>query len=424
MKPDQRVTEPSTRLVNCVDQARLWRRLMKMAEIGAIPDNGVNRQALTREDIDARRQLVDWAKARGFGIAVDGIGNLFVRRPGRQTNAAPVVTGSHLDSQPQGGRFDGAYGVLAAFEVLEAFEDAGIATERPLVAVAWTNEEGGRFAPGSMGSMVFTGSRLLDDFLDAVDEDGVNLGDALADTLAAIPEADRWPFNFPISAYVEAHIEQGPRLESAAVPIGVVSGIQGSRWFEVEVSGDSAHAGATPLSARRDALQDAIAAIGRLNELLHDDSDQVRFTVGRMTLEPNTPNSVAGRVIFTIDLRHPDSATLARLSEAVGRTCQQAAARCDVSVRETFNLEPCLFDAKIQDVIESSARRLDVPNLRMPSGAFHDAQFLSGVCPTGMIFVPCENGISHNPKEFARPEDLAIGARVLAATVQDLSSNL
>jgi N-carbamoyl-L-amino-acid hydrolase len=405
-----------------VREDRLWGRLMDMARIGAIPGNGVNRQALTREDIAARRLLIEWAQGRGFKVEVDGIGNLFVRRPGRSPDAPPVLTGSHLDSQPSGGRFDGVYGVLAGLEVLEALEDAGAITERPVVMVAWTNEEGGRFAPGAMGSTVFTGARALEDCLAVRDAHGVSFADALTETLAATPEAEAVAFNFPIAAYVEAHIEQGPRLEAEGMPIGVVTGIQGLRWFEVEVLGESAHAGAAPLRGRQDALQAALSAIRSLNDIMHDETDTVRFTVGRFEVTPNSPNSVASRVLFSIDLRHPDAQTLERLSDAVRPACERAAERCRVRVRETFHRRPCVFDQRVQDTIAESARRLALPAIKMPSGAFHDALFVNDVCPSGMIFVPCEKGISHNPAENAKPEDLAAGARVLAFALAKLAA--
>ncbi len=405
-----------------VNRDRLWHRHMEMAKIGAIPGNGVNRQALTREDIAARELLTSWARARGFAIGMDRIGNLFIRRQGRDPTAAPILTGSHMDSQPSGGRFDGIYGVLAGLEVLEALEDAGASTARPVEAVAWTNEEGGRFAPGAMGSMVFSGARRLEECLDIVDSSQVVLKDALAETLAAMPDAEERSFNFPIAAYIEAHIEQGPRLEQSGLPIGIVTGIQGSRWFEVQVTGESAHAGTTPLAARRDALQDAIAIVQALNEAMHDETDTVRFTVGRFEVTPNSPNSIAGSVFFTIDLRHPQASTLAELGDAVEGICQGAARRCGVRVKETFNRPPCVFEPRIVGMLEESAGSLDLPHMKMPSGAFHDALFLNDVCPTGMIFVPCENGISHNPAENATPDDLAAGARVLAMSVFKLAN--
>ena len=255
-----------TEAADLVDQGRLWQRHVEMARIGAIPGNGVNRQALSAEDIAARRLLLSWAEPLGFSIGADAIGNLFIRRAGREPEAAPIMTGSHMDSQPQGGRFDGIYGVLAALEALEALEQAGIETARPIDLVAWTNEEGGRFAPGAMGSMVFTGVRRLADCLEIRDPAGIALRDALAATLAATPQAAERPFNFPVASYVEAHIEQGPRLEESGNTIGVVTGIQGSRWFNVEVIGEAAHAGTTPLAHRRDAVQEALLMVqGILN---------------------------------------------------------------------------------------------------------------------------------------------------------------
>jgi N-carbamoyl-L-amino-acid hydrolase len=419
------ILEPLQSMANLaerVSQERLWGRLMEMARIGAIPGNGVNRQALSDEDIAARRLLTDWAQDRGFGVLVDGIGNLFLRRAGRVPNAPPILTGSHLDSQPRGGRFDGVYGVLAGLEALEALEDAGMTTDRSIVTVAWTNEEGGRFAPGAMGSMVFSGARQLEDCLEVRDAEGVRFGDALSDTLAATPDVEAVDFNFPLAGYIEAHIEQGPVLEAEEVPIGIVTGIQGLRWFEVEVLGETAHAGAAPLRGRRDALQAALAAIQSLNEVMYDELDTVRFTVGRFEVSPNTPNSVAGQVVFTIDLRHPDAVVLERLSEAVRPICEAAAGGCEVQVRETFNRLPCVFDQGVRGLIAESAQSLTLPAIPLPSGAFHDALFLNDICPTGMIFVPCEKGISHNPAENAKPEDLAAGARVLLLTLAKMAA--
>ena len=236
-----------------VDEQRLWQRHAEMAQIGAIPGNGVNRAALSKEDIAARKLLLSWAARRKFTVSVDGIGNLFVRRAGTDANAEPVMTGSHMDSQPRGGRFDGIYGVLAGLEALEAMDEAGVTTRRPVEVVAWTNEEGGRFAPCTMGSMVFTGARALADVLDVTDNEGIKLRDALADTLAATPRAAQREFRSPAAGYIEAHIEQGPLLENACATIGVVTGIQGLRWFNIEVAGKTDHARAAQgRGARRD----------------------------------------------------------------------------------------------------------------------------------------------------------------------------
>ncbi|MFQ6024594.1 MAG: M20 family metallo-hydrolase [Acidiferrobacterales bacterium] len=409
-------------VANYVDRDRLWQRHMEMAEIGGLANHGVNRQALSVEDIAARARLISWAQVRGFEIAVDSMANLFIRRSGLQADAAPVLTGSHMDTQPLGGRFDGIYGVLAGLEVLEALEQTDIQTKRPIELVAWTNEEGSRFTSGAMGSMVFTGARRLEDCLNVQDSNGVLLRDALAETLAATPNAVKRELNFEIAAYVEAHIEQGPRLERAGLQIGVVTGIQGCRWFDVEVLGETAHAGTAPLAHRRDALQAALTIVHALNELMADETDTIRFTVGRFDVLPNSPNSVANYVSFSIDFRHPDAAVLERVGDAIAPTCSAAASRCQVKVTPTFEYAPSGFDPDVIASIEKAAGRLDLNFMKLPSGAFHDAAFLNDRCPTGMIFVPCEKGISHSPAENANPDDLAAGAKVLAATLIDLAN--
>jgi len=409
--------------VNRIDQDRLWGRLMQMAQIGEIPNNGVNRPALSADDIRARRLLIDWARGRGFGIAVDPIGNLFIRRAGIDRAAAPVMAGSHMDSQPCGGRFDGIYGVIAALEALEAIEAAGVKTKHPIEIVAWTNKEGGRFQPCTMGSAVYTGERRLEDCLEVSDNEGIRLGDALAKTLAATPEAESRKLRSPVAAYVEAHIEQGPLLERAGKTIGAVTGIQGLRWFNIEVFGETAHAGTTPLALRKDAMRDAIAVINAIAELARYASDVTRFTVGRMLVTPNSPNSIASHVLFSVDLRHPDPAIVRRLGDSVEPLARSAAKACAVKITPTLHDDPCVFDASIVDAIEGAARALDLPHMRLASGASHDANYLARVCPAGMIFVPCEKGISHNEAENAKPEDLAAGARVLVATLLDLANS-
>ena len=405
-----------------VDQDRLWRRHAEMARIGAIPGNGVNRAALSKEDIAARRLLFSWARERGFEVYSDPIGNIFVRRPGLDAAAPPVMTGSHMDSQPRGGRFDGIFGVLAGLEALEAIDETGVTTRRSIEVVAWTNEEGGRFQPCTMGSAVYAGACPLEEVLDVRDNDGVALGDALAETLAATPEARARAFGTPAAAYVEAHIEQGPLLEQAGKPIGVVTGIQGLRWFNIEVSGRTDHAGTTPVGMRRDAVRDAIAIITALQELTRDPTDTTRFTVGRMLVTPNSPNSVASHVLFSVDVRHPDPATIKRLGNAVESVAREAAACCEVKVVPTLAHDPCLFDRSIMDTIEHAATDLGLPNMRLPSGAGHDSMYMARICPAAMIFVPCEKGISHNEAENAKPEDLAAGARVLTATLLELAN--
>ncbi len=405
-----------------VDEARLWTRQMAMAEIGATAKGGVNRAALSDEDRAARRLMVEWAGEHGFEVATDGIANLYIRRPGRQADAAPVVTGSHLDSQPRGGKFDGAYGVIGGFEALEAIARARVETERPIDLVAWTNEEGGRYQPGAMGSAVFAGVLGLEDQLGTVDRDGVTLEDALAETLASTPGLPQRPFGHPFAAYVEAHIEQGPRLESAGTTIGAVTGIQGLYWFTVEVSGEEAHAGTTPLRGRRDALKAAVAMVHALEGLMADESDTVRFTVGRFDCHPGSPATVPSRVLFTVDFRHPDPAVIARIRPEIEPVCRANARGCTVSVRPTIDNAPLAFDPAVIDMVERYAASLGHSVMRMPSGAGHDAGHINHLCPTGMIFVPCERGLSHNEAENATPADLAAGAQTLAACLVDLAN--
>ncbi len=404
-----------------VDEARLWRRHMALAEIGATAKGGVDRQALSEEEARARTLLAEWAAERGYGIWVDGISNLFIRRDGTDSALAPVLTGSHIDSQPTGGKFDGAYGVLAGLEALQALDEAGIETRRPIEVVAWLNEEGSRFAPGMMGSEAFAGLRPLDEILTVADRAGTSVADDLPRALAATPDAKRREIGFPVAAFVEAHIEQGPALERAGKPIGVVTGIQGVRRMRVRVTGEESHAGTTPRSARRDALWEAARMVDALQRKIHVD-DEHRFTVGMMEIRPNVPSVVAAEVLFSIDIRHPDSGTLASLEAGVDGICRNALVACEVETWTIAQAPSIWFDDRVVGTVERVANDLGLGNMRLFSGAGHDARQLSHVCPTGMIFVPCERGISHNEAENASPSDLADGARVLAETLVRLAS--
>ena len=406
-----------------IREERLWRRHADMAKLGGTPKGGVNRQALSAEDAAARNLLGSWAKARGFSISTDAIGNLFVRREGSDPNALPVMSGSHMDSQPTGGRFDGMYGVLAAFEALEALEDAGVKTKRPVVAVAWTNEEGSRFQPGAMGSAVFAGHNDLDQMLQVKDWKGVVLKDALAETLKAAPAPMReGKPGFPLDGYVEAHIEQGPRLENAATTIGVVTAIQGSRRYIVTTEGEEAHAGTTPRAARKDAFAAALRIAHAMYEATTDKDDMLRFTIGRVDVGPGSPNTVPGKTVFTIDMRHPDDAVLdvheAKLKEIVAAK----AAPCTGGIERVVAVPPTDFDPMVIDMVRAKTNALRLTNMDMPSGAGHDAMHIAHLCPTGMIFVPCERGISHNEMENATPQDLAAGARVLVEVLAELAN--
>ena len=404
-----------------VNEQRQWDRLMAMASIGAIAGDGVNRACLTELDREARRLLIGWAKEIGAVVSVDAAANLWLRRDGSDPHAPPVLTGSHMDTQPNGGRFDGIYGVIAGLEAITAIHDAGAVTRRPIEVVAWTNEEGGRFAPGCMGSMSWSGFRRIEEFADIVDPDGVRFADALATHLAAESDLPRRSLGSRPHAYVEAHIEQGPRLEAEGLDIGVVTGIQGSRWFTVTLTGDTAHAGTTPLALRRDAVQDMIRAITALNALMHDPKDVLRFTVGRIAVEPNTSNSVANRASFTIDFRHPDKEVLLARGDAVAGVVQAAVRDAGATVTETFHALPVEFAPLVIDAVERVAIEQGYNHMRLPSGAFHDAQFVVPVCPTGMIFVPCRKGISHNPAEYSEPGQLAAGTQVLTQALMKLA---
>lgn len=412
--------DTSRQVAEAIDEERLWQSLEEMGSIGSTGDGGVNRQAFTVEDAMARELMVDWARQTGLHAATDTIGNLFLRLDGTDPDARPVMTGSHLDSQPTGGRYDGTYGVLAGLEVLRAMIDTGFRPRRPVEVVAWVNEEGSRYQPGAMGSLVFTGQARVTDFLDRRDREGESLVTGLERLLLATPYVSKRRDQVP-AAYVEAHIEQGPILEDEGLPIGVVEAIQGTRWFQVEVRGETAHAGTTPMARRRDALVAATAMIQRLGQLLPDAEDTVRFTVGRFEVSPGAPNTVPDRVLFTIDLRHPRAEVIDQASRTIEATCHDLAGPCEVTMTRPTNVEPTAFDGAIVQKVEDWAGALQFPYRRMVSGAGHDAMHLARLAPTAMIFIPCEKGISHHPAERTSSRDAANGARVLAAVLADLA---
>lgn len=404
-----------------IDGERLWRRHLELARHGALPAGGVDRPAFSAIDAQARRQLVDWGRAIGLVPSMDAIGNLFLRRPGRRPELPAVATGSHLDTQPTGGKFDGAYGVLAGLEALASLHEAGLQTERDLLLVVWANEEGSHFAPTTMGSAVFSGQLPLAEALAAQAPDGGRLEDALPAFLAAHPEVPRQDTAPPLHAFLEAHIEQGPVLEAAGLPLGIVTGIQGLRWLEVDVRGQEAHAGTTPGSVRRDALRQAVQMARALFAHFDALGDSVRFTLGRWRVEPGSPNTVPGRVRFTIDLRHPREAALADGEEAIRQLCETHAGPCTVAVERLSGSAPIVFPEGIRDLLDQCADLWAFPRMALVSGATHDAKLLHGVTTTGMLFVPCEKGISHNQLENATPEHLAAGTQVLTEALLRLA---
>lgn len=399
-----------------IDAERLWASLMTLAEIGATAKGGVCRLALTELDRQARDLFVRWAEAAGCQVRIDAIGNLFARRQGRNPTLAAIGTGSHIDTQPTGGKFDGNYGVLAGLEVLRTLNDAGVATEAPLEVCVWTNEEGSRFVPVMMGSGVHVGAFSLEHALQATDRDGISVAQALA----AIGYAGSAPAAIDdgaprFGAYFEAHIEQGPVLEDAGIPLGVVTGALGQRWYDVVVTGQEAHAGPTPMTLRRDALQGATGLMQTVHRIAMDEQPNGRGTVGYVQVHPNSRNVIPGRVTFTVDFRHADDAGLSRMDACLRQACAtlEASGGLSVTVEQTVYYPPAAFAEPLVRAVRAGAERMGLPHLDIVSGAGHDAVYVARTAPTAMIFVPCKDGISHNEIEDAKPEHLAAGANVL-----------
>jgi N-carbamoyl-L-amino-acid hydrolase len=394
-----------------VNGDRLWQSLMRLAAIGATQKGGVCRLALTEADGAGRDLFVQWAKEIGCAIRVDRIGNIFARRPGTDPARLPILTGSHLDTQPTGGKFDGAYGVMAGLEVLRTLDDLKIPTAAPIEVAVWTNEEGSRFIPVMMGSGVFTGAFDLDPTLDQTGRDGTRVGDALKAIGYAGTEDPR---AHAVGMYFEAHIEQGPVLESEATLIGVVTGAMGQRWYDIEVQGMEAHAGPTPMAIRQDALVASAGIVEAVNRIAIEQTPHGRGTVGCLDVFPNSRNVIPGRVRLTVDFRNALDSGLARMDQELRRACAEAE-RPGVSVRvtEVVHFAPQDFSRPQIDSVRDAANALGYSNLDLASGAAHDAVYLARVAPTAMIFVPCKDGISHNEIEYAAPEHLEAGANVL-----------
>lgn len=404
-----------------VNQDRLWQRLMRLGEVGATPSGGVNRQAMTKVDGKARAMLLRWGMEAGLHASMDPIGNFFLRKEGSNPNKAPILSGSHLDTQPNGGKFDGAFGVLAALEALTVFSENDIHTNASIDLVVWNNEEGCRFKPTTMGSATFTGDMDLNQALATTDVEGICVADALDNFYKQLPEIKPRMLGFPVGGYLEAHIEQGPVLERKHYPVGIVESIQGLRWFTVEVLGQANHAGTTPQRMRRDALTTTVKILDALQAHFRDDDDVVRFTVGRMLISPNAPNTIPERVQFTIDFRHPDTAILEQLGDMVPEVCKKSAGVCEVKVTEATASPPINFNPRIIKILNEITEALGLPQTTLPSGATHDAKWLSRVAPSGMIFVPCKHGISHSEQEEANPSELASGATVLANALLNIA---
>ena len=397
-----------------VNGERLYRSLMDLARIGATPKGGVKRLALTEVDREGRDRFVAWAREAGLEARVDAIGNIFVKRSGAQPDAPPVVIGSHLDSQPSGGKFDGAYGVLAGLEVIRTLNDAGIATRVPVEVAAWTNEEGSRFTPTMMGSGVFVGVHPLEQVLAQKDLDGISVKEALQRIGYAGSASPH-----KVGAYFEAHIEQGPVLEETRTTIGVVQGALGQRWFDVTVVGQDSHAGPTPMETRRDALLAASRLVVEVNRIATTFPDYARGTVGQMQVKPNSRNVVPGEVRMSTEFRSASDGTLSAMVDEYRRVAKavEAACRVSIEIREVVYFPPSKFAPELVGSVRDAARALGFSHRDIVSGAGHDAVYLSRVAPTAMIFVPCEDGISHNEVENATPADLTAGCNVLLHAV-------
>ena len=404
-----------------INADRLWTRLMALAEIGATPAGGVNRQALSDGEITAWRCVIGWAREADLAPATDAAGNLFLTLAGRDRAAPPLLLGSHLDSQPTGGKFDGAAGVMAALEAVVSLAEQGDKPARDIIVVAWMNEEGSRFAPGMMGSEAFSGEREMDAIRAARDADGITVGEALDRLHQAFPEMPHRPLGFAAEAYLELHIEQGPVLEAAARTIGVVTGIQGKKTFQVMVAGAEGHAGTLAQQERRDAL----AGFARMATALHAeigsiDAD-IKFTIGRVMVTPNAPSVVPSRVSFSIDLRHPDNAVLDAAGVRIKALCEQSAPPCTVAVTPLVDAPSNAFDARLRASIAEAAREQGHSAMAILSAAGHDARHLAKICPAAMIFIPCRDGVSHVEHEWAEPDHVAAGASVLAQVLRGLA---
>jgi N-carbamoyl-L-amino-acid hydrolase len=395
-----------------INGIRLWNSLMELARIGATDKGGVKRLALTDLDRQGRDLVVQWAKAEGLAVTVDRIGNVFMRREGTNPDLPPVVTGSHIDTQPTGGKFDGNYGVLAGLEVVRTLNERGIRTEAPIEVAFWTNEEGSRFVPVMMGSGVFCGAFTLETAYAARDVDGKSVGEELE---RIGYRGDETPGDHPIGAYFEAHIEQGPVLEDANKVIGVVPAVMGLSWYDCTVTGMEAHAGPTPMHLRRDALQVSTAIMQEVVAIANRYPPYGRGTVGMVQVFPNSRNVIPGRVKFSIDLRNVTDDLLntmhGEIEAFIDRTRRETG--LGIELERVSYYPPCPFHPDCVGAVRAATEKLGYSTMDVVSGAGHDAIYVARLAPAGMIFVPCKDGISHNEIEDAQPGHLEAGCNVL-----------
>jgi N-carbamoyl-L-amino-acid hydrolase len=395
-----------------INGERLWQSMMELAKIGATPKGGVKRLALTDLDRQGRDLVVAWGKQAGLTVTVDQIGNVFMRRAGRNSALPVIMSGSHVDTQPTGGKFDGTYGVLAALEVVRTLNDHNIATEAPIEVAFWTNEEGSRFVPVMMGSGVFCGAFSLETAYAAKDVTGASVEDELR-RIGYI--GDEVPGQHPIGAYFEAHIEQGPVLEDADTVIGVVPAVMGLSWYDCVVTGMEAHAGPTPMPLRKDALQVATGIMQEVVQIANRYPPYGRGTVGFVQVFPNSRNVIPGQVSFSIDLRNVNAPLLNQMHEEMLAFVEATRVKSGLSItlERVSHYPPCPFHPDCVDAVRNASAKLGYSTMDVVSGAGHDAIYAARVAPAGMIFVPCKDGISHNEIEDAQPAHLEAGCNVL-----------
>lgn len=394
-----------------IDAARLWSDILETARIGALSETGMNRLALGASDGEVRRWFETECRALGCIVEVDRIGNMFATLPGSEPGLAAIAVGSHLDTQPAGGRFDGILGVLAGVEILRVLHAAGRRLRHPFTVINWTNEEGSRFSPAMMGSGVFCGVHDLETIYARADKDGVTVGEAL-DAIGA--RGEHKPGHLPLAAYLELHIEQGPVLEADGSAVGVVTGVQGLRWLDVRIRGTEAHAGAFPMNLREDALVSAAKVVLAAEAVALKHPPGVA-TVGYIHAAPNSRNVVPGEVRLEIDMRHPEEAGLAAMEADLTAEIERLAPGAEVSV--VWRKAPVAFDAALRSAIRQEAEKLSLSALEMVSGAGHDAAHLAVKVPSAMIFIPSREGLSHNEREYSSPQQCAEGANLLLQSV-------
>ncbi len=406
----------STMQTPAINGERLWDTLMEMAKIGATEKGGCCRLALTDLDKQGRDLFVQWCEQAGCTIKIDKMGNIFARREGTDSSLPAVLTGSHLDTQPTGGRFDGVYGVLTGLEIIRCLNDMDIQTHHSIEACVWTNEEGSRFAPAMVSSGVFGGVFDLDYGLNRADPDGLTMGQELQRIGYAGEEEVG---GRDVHAYFEAHIEQGPILEVEDKTIGIVTDAQGQRWYEVTLTGVESHAGPTPMSQRKDALLGAAKIVQLVNQVGLDHAPLACATVGMLDVYPNSRNVIPGRVAFTIDFRHPDDAVLEKMDRLMRAGVNQIASDIglECELEQIFYYAPIAFDKSCIEAVRIGTEAHGYSSRDIVSGAGHDACYLAGVAPTSMVFIPCIDGISHNEIEDVKPEWITAGANVVLSAM-------